>query len=136
MSVYMAIELESGKYDEDEHVSSVVPGLEQFDELEAELARRGVRPLSAFVSRDAELLEEMLEYAPDEARQNLQSQLDSARQQPNWHDSREGMASVGRLIDLLQERNLSQSAVSELQSLQRVLAEAERTGDRFRLVAT
>jgi hypothetical protein len=75
------------------------------------LARQGVRPLSAFVFHDAELLEEMLEYAPDDAREKLQSQLDAVHQQPNWHDPREGVASVGKLIELLQERHVSPAAV-------------------------
>ena len=136
MSVCIALELESGKYDEDDHASNVLPQLEHFDELEAELTRQGVRPLCAFVFHDAELLEEMLEYAPDDARKDLQSQLDAVHQQPDWHDPREGMASVGKLIELLQEREISQAAVSDLKSFQRVLAEAGRTGDRFRLVAT
>jgi hypothetical protein len=136
MSVCIAIELESGKYDEDEHASNVLQDLEHFDELEAELTRQGLRPLSEFVFHDAELLEEMLEYAPDATRENLQSQLDAAHQQPDWYDPREGVASVGKLIELLQERSIHQAAVSDLKSFQHVLVEAERTGDRFRLVAT
>jgi hypothetical protein len=136
MSVCIAIELESGKYDEDAHASNVLQELEHFDELEAELIRQGLRPLSEFVFHDAELLEEMLEYAPDDTRQNLLSQLDASHQGPNWHDPGEGVASVGKLIELLQERSIYQAAISDLKSFQRVLLEAERTGDRFRLVAT
>jgi len=136
MSVCVAVELKSGKYDEDKHASTVVPKLDQFDELEAALFRQGLRPLCHFMFRDVELLGEMLEYAPDDARDNLQSQLDAARQQPEWHDPREGVASIGRLIELLQERDLPQAAVPDLQSFQRVLLEAERTGDGFRLIVT
>lgn len=136
MSVCIAIELKSGKYDKDEHTSTVVPKLDQFDELDAELARRGARPLSEFMFRDTELLEEMLEYAPDDARDNLQSQLDAARQQPEWHDPQDGVATINELIELLRERHLHQGAIPELECFQRVLSKAEKTGDSFRLVVT
>lgn len=136
MSVYMVLELESGRYSEGVPITHIFPDLEQFDELEAELTRQGVRPLSEFVFHDAELLEEMLECAPDETRENLRSQLNAARQQPDWHEPREGVKSIGPLIELLEEQKISPGAVSQLRSLQRILLEAERTGDRFRIVAT
>lgn len=136
MSVYMVLELESGRYSEKGLTTYILPDLEQFDELEVELTRQGIRPLREFVFHDADLLEEMLECAPDETRENLRSQLNAARQQPDWHQPQEGVKSIGPLIELLDEQEISPGAVSHLKFLQRILLEAERTGDRFRIVTT
>jgi len=134
MSGCIAIELKSSKYDGDEQSSCEFPTLDEFDELELELGRQGVRPISHFMFHDIELLEEMLEYAPEDAIGNLQCQLDAARQQPKWHDAKEGVATLSVLIELVRGQQGYQGVLPDLERFQRVLYEAEKTGDRFRFV--
>lgn len=135
MSICVALRLKSGAYHEDEQASSTLSELADSSDLDGELVARGVRPLGSFFFHDAELLEEMLEYAPANAIESLRSLQDAARNQPAWHQPEDGLKSIAALIDLLQRRDSHPVAVADLESFHRVLTRAAVTGDQFRFEA-
>lgn len=132
MSVCVALRLKSGLYRPQKQLGVACGESVHSEELSKECISRGVPPLRSFVFWDTALLQDLVDYAPADARGFLELQLARSRTQAEWHDPAAGLRSIGVLIEVLSGRKDERAAIGELTAFEHVLASAAECGDQFR----
>ena len=104
----------------------------KFDVLTGSL---GLPSLQSFVYEpvDLDMLEEELEYAPDEYRPLIQSRYDRAKSQKEWHDPADALPTVAALLDAARREADPRGVDWDLEVYQLLLEWARETKDKFRI---
>ncbi len=95
----------------------------------------GLPSLQSFIYEpaDVDLLEEELEYAPEEYQPMIRARYERARQQKEWHNPADALPTVAALLDHYRRQENARGVDWDLEMYQAILAWAQETGDKFRI---
>jgi hypothetical protein len=135
MSNFVTVSLKSGKESRHWHSGQGIGQFADVEEMSRVADAAGVMPLQSFYFEYESFYVEVFDGCPEEIKRSVGRKLQQV-QQVQWHDPSEGLKTVSALLKHYRKHQNFHGAdvvLEDLEAYRRVLAEAEREGDKFRL---